>query len=691
MIKVKKHIRISFSVILFLFPYLIYSQEYIPESYHHFKGDHWKQIQDIAVGREGEIFVAGDFEGVLNFDGQTYPSRGKRAQFIACIDSIGSVKWVKTYSCSNYSGITGIETGLDGMIYAVGWFRDTLKVEDHILTQPGRNHIYYLKFEPSGQITESDVLLPDFKGYVKSFKLDTSNLFILAGDFRRNITIGNKTYTSTGKKDIFLAKLTNEASIAKVFTLGGTGNDELKGIEQTNNEMILYGNFEREIELGDTLLKSAGKMDVFIVKRSSSGIFTNVLSIGGKRNDEVQTVVSDTSGNIYVSGQFKNSLNLNSNIINSEGENDVFLVKYNRDWQYISSQTWGGAGNDRPMGLVVNAKKQVFISGVYNKSIQFGYDTLSSTNRFNNGFLALFTESEGVKWVKNFIGESEESPLNLYLNGSSRILATGTFYNDLQFDSKTLNSRGLADAFLINYLDPCTLLKFNLPPEKTICLGGTDTLRAGSGFSNYLWNNGLSDNESLLVSDTGKYWVEITDSYGCKASDTIRVKRDSLFLNYVVEDEKMPEGNNGRIDLTFGGGLSPYTILWDNYEQTESLENLSEGYYQVKITDSNGCQLNEEIQVGRTVASGILDIYNFPNPMKDLTHIVYSLPTNASLEITLYDMTGRLVYVLYRGQNRKGKYEFDWNSGNLENGVYYLRIQTDKGMVSKKIMISRNN
>ena len=54
-------------------------------------------------------------------------------------------------------------------------------------------------------------------------------------------------------------------------------------------------------------------------------------------------------------------------------------------------------------------------------------------------------------------------------------------------------------------------------------------------------------------------------------------------------------------------------------------------------------------------------------------------------------MNGKLVFVLYRGQNRKGKYEFDWTSGNLKNGVYYLRIQTPDGIVSKKIMISRNN
>ena len=86
--------------------------------------------------------------------------------------------------------------------------------------------------------------------------------------------------------------------------------------EINSNGGLTINGVEREIELGDTILESAGKKDIFIVKSSSSGIFTNALSIGGKKNDEVQTVVSDTSGNIYVSGQFKNSLNLNSTIVN---------------------------------------------------------------------------------------------------------------------------------------------------------------------------------------------------------------------------------------------------------------------------------------------------------------------------------------------------------------------------------------
>ena len=49
------------------------------------------------------------------------------------------------------------------------------------------------------------------------------------------------------------------------------------------------------------------------------------------------------------------------------------------------------------------------------------------------------------------------------------------------------------------------------------------TLDAGAGFSSYLWSTG-GNTQSILVTTTGDYWVEVTNSYGCSARDTVHVK-----------------------------------------------------------------------------------------------------------------------------------------------------------------------
>jgi hypothetical protein len=49
------------------------------------------------------------------------------------------------------------------------------------------------------------------------------------------------------------------------------------------------------------------------------------------------------------------------------------------------------------------------------------------------------------------------------------------------------------------------------------------TLDAGAGFSGYLWSTSETS-QSIMVNTTGSFWVEVTNSYGCKGRDTVNVK-----------------------------------------------------------------------------------------------------------------------------------------------------------------------
>jgi gliding motility-associated-like protein len=50
--------------------------------------------------------------------------------------------------------------------------------------------------------------------------------------------------------------------------------------------------------------------------------------------------------------------------------------------------------------------------------------------------------------------------------------------------------------------------------------------------------------------------------------------------------------DDGQINMSIGGGLSPYVFNWSNGDNTEDLMNLSSGNYSVTITDENGCTQN---------------------------------------------------------------------------------------------------
>jgi hypothetical protein len=67
-----------------------------------------------------------------------------------------------------------------------------------------------------------------------------------------------------------------------------------------------------------------------------------------------------------------------------------------------------------------------------------------------------------------------------------------------------------------------TPTKINLGSDTTIVFGDTLILDAGFGFDSYTWNNGLSDEQKLKVTNEGNYWVVATKN-NTILSDTIQI------------------------------------------------------------------------------------------------------------------------------------------------------------------------
>lgn len=72
--------------------------------------------------------------------------------------------------------------------------------------------------------------------------------------------------------------------------------------------------------------------------------------------------------------------------------------------------------------------------------------------------------------------------------------------------------------------------QINLGNDTTFCLGGQALLSAGFGY-NCIWSNG-SFNNQISVTQTGSYWVNATDQYGCSGqSDTININVVQPYAN----------------------------------------------------------------------------------------------------------------------------------------------------------------
>jgi len=675
---------------LMMFSSELLAQEYISHYQEHIKGDYWKAINGFVQDIEGNILIAGSFEEEISIEEISYSSKYKKSLFVASFDSIGKLNWMRVFDSPGFPSFIGIQTKNNKDFFLVGSFKDSLFFDEQYMASQGSNNIFYLLLNSDGVTRSSHILLDNFQGRVLQFRLDSMNHFSLGGEFKRSLILGNVKLSSNGKEDIFILSFDSEDKCTIALSFGGKGSDRLKGMVKHGKNELVYGIFEKNLHIGDTILNSTGQADVFLARFTSSWQMISSISIGGSGLDDISVVYPYLNNELLLGGSFKKTLQVENELFNSNGGKDIFLLKLSDSFELINSGSWGGRSDDFPLDISMDQTGKFFLSGIFKDEICFGIDTLNSSGRFSNGFIVCFSDTLGVTWTRLIPGDSEVIPRKLLSDGKDIIYAYGTFHKNLFCTATTWKSVKSPDIFLFSIRDPCSSFKLDLPPAWYLCPGGEDTLKAPSGFSTYLWNDGISDILSILVSEPGLYWLQVSDEYGCTAVDTLLILRDSLMVFYMVSDESLPGEQDGSIELVVSGGVQPYSMLWEDGLTGNFIGSLSEGSYNVVVSDSAGCSVFLEIDVARIYASGILDIQIFPNPMGEMSRIVYSLPSNTWMEIALFDVAGRKLQIIFSRMNKEGKYELEWDPRQLEDGVYYIRIQTNKGSVSRKLIIAHD-
>ena len=104
------------------------------------------------------------------------------------------------------------------------------------------------------------------------------------------------------------------------------------------------------------------------------------------------------------------------------------------------------------------------------------------------------------------------------------------------------------------------------------------------------WSNGATGNEITGLLPNTTYSVTVQDANGCSDTESITVGDVSqLALTVSGENETCAGDNDGAATVTPGGGVAPYTIMWETGSSEPTIDNLMPGTYGVTVSDVNGC------------------------------------------------------------------------------------------------------
>jgi hypothetical protein len=81
----------------------------------------------------------------------------------------------------------------------------------------------------------------------------------------------------------------------------------------------------------------------------------------------------------------------------------------------------------------------------------------------------------------------------------------------------------------------------------------------------------------------------------------------------------------------------------------------------------------------------------FPNPFNGSISVPYSIDSAGTVTVSIYDVAGRLVRILYQDRREPGIYEAEWDGCDaagkrLSSGVYFCTIATEDFTGTQKIV-----
>ena len=77
----------------------------------------------------------------------------------------------------------------------------------------------------------------------------------------------------------------------------------------------------------------------------------------------------------------------------------------------------------------------------------------------------------------------------------------------------------------------------------------------------------------------------------------------------------------------------------------------------------------------------------YPNPFNPVTNISYSLPEITNISLTVYDMTGREISVLYSGTQSPGNHIISWDASVQSSGIYFINMTAGDFLSTQKLML----
>jgi type IX secretion system substrate protein len=167
-------------------------------------------VNALAVGVNDNIYVSGNFTGVLGIDNQTIATPGFNENlYLLNLNTTGDLVWIRglddqVFNDPSFSYDIALK---DELVLMTGQFLGTLIIDDLQLGDVAELKGYIASFDvENGQVKKLSLIPGTAQTSGSRISVDNNGRLYLGGTFTDQVTLGNNTLTSTGSLDFFIAQ-----------------------------------------------------------------------------------------------------------------------------------------------------------------------------------------------------------------------------------------------------------------------------------------------------------------------------------------------------------------------------------------------------------------------------------------------------------------------------------------------------
>ena len=417
----------------------------------------------MANDNNGNSYFAGYFSGTTQLGGTSLTATGGYDILIAKLDANGNWLWAKKAGGTGADWALGIALDANANVYLTGYFSDSATFGSSTLVSNGISDAFIAKMDTNGNWMWAKNAGGISSDYGYAIAVDSSANVYVTGCFLGSADFGGTTLQSLGNTDVFISKLNSAGDWLTTVQGGGVSYDYGYSIAVDDQfHVYLTGIFQGTTGFGTTSLSSVGGYDVFITKLDDSLNWLWAKRVGGSVSDWAYAIAVDSAHNIYLTGSFVGSITFGSQVINSTGNEDIYIAKMDTNSNWMWARKAGGTSVDYSYSLALDNTGNAYIGGYFTGSAAFGTFGVVSRGA-TDAFIAKINSSGEWLWAKRAGGTSVDKGSAVSTDINSNVYFTGTFYETASFvyttvaDSIMVTSGGAADVFVTKIGVPSAL------------------------------------------------------------------------------------------------------------------------------------------------------------------------------------------------------------------------------------------